>query len=129
MKRGTSYITLRVGSLHFKDALNFNCPLRLEKFIKLVYFIFTKFYLFRQWGQQDGKKIFPYEYYHSVRELRTARRFPPLTAFHSNLNGKLTCTIEQYEIERDDFYRRRALPVSHPDHYRHMLDYLQVSII
>ena len=34
LKRGTSYITLRVGSLLFKDALNFNCPLRLEKFIK-----------------------------------------------------------------------------------------------
>ena len=34
LKRGTSYITLRVGSLHFKDALNFNSPLSLEKFIK-----------------------------------------------------------------------------------------------
>ena len=34
LKRGTSYITLRVGSLHFKDALNFNCPVKLEKFIK-----------------------------------------------------------------------------------------------
>ena len=104
-------------------------PTAVGKIYLVSLFFFTKFYLFRQWGQQDGKKIFPYEYYHSVRELRAARRFPPLTAFHSNLNGKLTCTIEQYEAERDEFYRRRALPVSHPDHYRHMLDYLQVSII
>ena len=34
LKRGTSYITLRVGEIVFKDALNFNSPLRLEKFIK-----------------------------------------------------------------------------------------------
>ena len=64
-----------------------------------------------------------------MRELKRAREWPPLTAFHSHLNGKLSCTVEQYEAERDEFYRRRALPPSHPDHYRHMLDYLQVSLL
>ena len=34
LKRGTSYITLRVGELVFKDALQFNSPVTLSKFLK-----------------------------------------------------------------------------------------------
>ena len=34
LKRGTSYITLRVGELVFKDALQFNSPVPLAKFLK-----------------------------------------------------------------------------------------------
>ena len=34
LKRGTSYMTLRVGEIVFKDAMNFNSPTTLAKFIK-----------------------------------------------------------------------------------------------
>ena len=59
--------------------------------------------------------------------MKRSRHFPPLAAFHSHLTGQLTCTEEQYEAEKQEFNRRRALPRTHPDHYRNMVDYLRVS--
>ena len=62
-----------------------------------------------------------------MRQMRADREWPPLEAFYSHLSQDLTCDEETWSRARDEFYRRRALPESDPDHYHSMADYLRVG--
>ena len=63
-----------------------------------------------------------------MRAMRADYEWPPLEAFFSHLNDRLTCNEEQWRQARAEFYRRRALPIEDPEHFRSMADYLRVSV-
>lgn len=64
-----------------------------------------------------------------MEQMKAAQDFPPIEAFYSHLTANLTCSREEYEAQKIEFYRRRNLPSTHPDHYDSMADYLRVSFI
>ena len=75
VKRDTNYqnMTLVKGGdreqrISFKDVLNYTSPCTLDKFCK-------------NWGSKLRKSIFPYSFYQSVEELKSATKFPPESAF------------------------------------------------
>ena len=64
-----------------------------------------------------------------MSDLRADCEWPPLEAFYSHLKGAPTCSEEEWRQARDEFYRRRALPPHHPDHFESMADYLKVCVV
>ena len=119
IKRGSSYMALtltrkldeRKSSITFRDTLNYTSPCRLSKYLK-------------QWGAKLEKSIFPYSYYSSVEELQAALEFPPYEAFFSDLTQS-NVDFAEYESAKQEFERRKALPVNHPDHMKSMLCWLK----
>ena len=61
--------------------------------------------------------------------MRAARHWPPHSAFFSSLKGANLVPLDVYERARDEFNRRRALPEYDPEHWRSMIDYLQVGFL
>ena len=116
LKRDNRYINLTFElsgtDVQFVDILNFLSPCSLNQFYKMT-------------GVDCGKSIWPYQYYHSVSDLKT-RNFPPLSAFVSDLKyGEMTCTEETYEDAKDLFLSRLNLPSDHPDRWNNMFDFLK----
>ena len=79
VKRDTNYqnMTLVKGGdreqrISFKDVLNYTSPCTLDKFCK-------------NWGSKLRKSIFPYSFFKSVEELKSATEFPPESAFFDML--------------------------------------------
>ena len=101
----------RKSSITFRDTLNYTSPCRLSKYLK-------------QWGAKLEKSIFPYSYYSSVEELQAALEFPPYEAFYSDLTQS-NVDFAEYESAKQEFERRKALPVDHPDHMKSMLCWLK----
>ena len=112
LRKSTAYISVSTPELCFKDAYRFTSPCSYEKFVK-------------SWEAQTFKSIWPYTLYHSVAEIKAAKKFPPLSDFASSLKGDQKPEMADYIIAKREFYRRKLLPVGHPDRICSMLGFLR----
>jgi len=97
IKQGTSYRSIYVEKkFAFLDTLHFTSPCSYSGYLK-------------QWGVEEEKSIFPYQYYSSVEELEESTEFPPKTAFYSDLTGR-TVSDEDYNNSKTEFDTRSQLP-------------------
>ena len=110
LKKGTSYFSCNFGSLHFKDLLNFTCPMSLDKYLKT-------------WTSDAQKLVYPYERFASIEEIRQQIEFPPITEFATSL--KQDVDIDVYDSCRQEYERRLRLPSGHPDKWSTFEDYLK----
>ena len=110
LKKGTSYFSCNFGSLHFKDLLNFTCPMSLDKYLKT-------------WTSDEQKLVYPYERFASIEEIRQQIEFPPVTEFATSL--KNVVDVDVYDSCRSEYERRLHLPSSHPDKWSTFEDYLK----
>ena len=97
IKQGSSYRSIYVEKkFAFLDTLHFTSPCNYSGYLK-------------QWGVEEEKSIFPYQFYSSVEELEAATCFPPIEAFYSELTGR-TVSDEDYAISKNEFDKRRGFP-------------------
>ena len=96
----------------FCDILSYLSPCSLADFLKMT-------------NSPDAKGIFPYQFYSSVQELKSAREFPPLSAFFSSLKNDLTCDEKSYNEAKMMFYEKMNLPEDDPEKWSSMEDYLR----
>ena len=76
------------------------------------------------WGGTLHKSIFPYGAYKSVEELRSVTEFPSRDQFFSDLKQE-SVDREKYNLARDEFNRRKKLPIGHPDRMESMACWLR----
>ena len=112
LKKMTSYISVSTSEICFKDAHRFTSPCSYAKFAK-------------SWGAETFKSIWPYTLYHSVEDIKAAKKFPPLSDFSSSLKGDEKPAMADYIAAKREFYRRKLLPRGHPDRICSMLGFLR----
>ena len=100
LKKGTAYFSLNIGRLHFKDLLNFTCPMSLDRYLKT-------------WTTDCTKLIYPYEKFETIEEIRQQIEFPPIADFRSTL--KPVVDEEIYTLCKNEYERRMCLPAGHED--------------
>ena len=100
------------NKFEFKDVLKFTAQCSYDKFVQV-------------WEAPAGKSLWPYSYYETVEDIKSARKFPPYSAFISKLNPKKTPTLEDYIKVKTEFYRRTLLLKGHPERIRTMLGWLR----
>ena len=76
------------------------------------------------WGATLHKSIFPYGAYKSVEELRSTTEFPSRDQFFSELKQE-TVDEESYQKAREEFNRRKMLPVGHAERMQSMACWLK----
>ena len=111
IKKGAAFFNVSTEKLSFKDVLSFTAPCKLDKFLKT-------------WNAPAAKSIWPYSYYGSVAELKMAKKFPPRSAFYSELTGELP-NMELYIESKREFARRRLLPKSNTEKIYSMYGWLK----
>ena len=112
LKKMTSYMSIATDQLCFKDALRFTSPCSYDKFVK-------------QWGATTVKSLWPYSLYTDIQEMKQAKKFPPRSAFKSELRGDELPPMDVYIAAKTEFYRRKLLPVGHPDRIKSMYGFLR----
>ena len=70
IKKGNKYFSIKFGGLHFKDLLNFTCPMPLDKYL-------------RTWTSNFHKLVYPYEYFKKVEDIYLC------TAFHHQRHSRV----------------------------------------
>ena len=110
IKKGLSYFSLSIGRLTFKDLLNFNCPMKLDKYLQI-------------WGSNCKKLVYPYEKFSSIDEIRACKVFPPITEFETTLNPNID--ISTYNECKELFETRMNLPASDPKKWYSFEQYLE----
>ena len=73
IKKGSSFFSLAYENVLFLDSMNF-FPGSLEKFASSM-------------KVEDKKGYWPYEYYKSISEIKNAKSYPPISAFHTSLKN------------------------------------------
>ena len=118
IKRSGCYFTLtlikkgeRMQTVEFRDILNYSSPTSLDKYLK-------------QWGVKQSKSIFPYSYFKSVEELSHTTDFPPPEAFFNDLKH-IPIDDKLYVIAKNEYYRRKNLPLNHKDRINNMAGWLE----
>ena len=112
LKKMSSYFLISTEKFLFKDVLRFTAPCSYDKFVSV-------------WGASGSKSIWPYSYYNSVEEIKLDKKFPPRKAFESNLRGYAKPEMKTYIIAKTEFYRRKLLPIGHPDRIVSMFGFLR----
>ena len=111
IKKGTRYFSLNLNDIHFKDLLNFTCPMSLDEYLKT-------------WTDNHKKLIYPYEHFSSIEQIRECKNFPPIEAFYSSL--KLSCVSEsEYQSSKLEYERRQNLDSNDINHWSSMECYLK----
>ena len=110
LKKCNKYFSVKFKRLHFKDLLNFTCPMNLDKYLKT-------------WTSGFEKLVYPYEHFSSIEEIRNCTQFPDKRAFHTLLKGDVDVLV--YEKCKTEFDRRIALPISHLEKWYSFEDYLR----
>ena len=110
LKKGTSYFSCVFGKLHFKDLLNFTCPMSLDRYLKT-------------WTSDEIKLVYPYEKFGSIEEIREQKDFPDISDFRSFL--KPDVDEEIYTLCKNEYERRLQLPREHPEKWNNFEDYLK----
>ena len=110
LKKGKAYFSCSFGSLHFKDLLNFTCPMSLDSYLKT-------------WTSDCEKLLYPYELFGSIEEIRNQLDFPVIEDFATALKPHVD--LETYRKCRDLFNERINLPADHPDKWFSFEDYLK----
>ena len=111
MKKGNKYNLVSFGQIRLKDVLQFTAPCSLSKYLK-------------QWGAEEIKSVFPYEFYKSIEEIEKAKTFPPYEAFFSTLKNE-NVSEDQYRNAKQLFDFHCSLPVGHQDRWESMTDFLK----
>ena len=119
IKRSGHYFSLnlekrlgRTRRIQLRDILNFSSPCSLDRYLK-------------QWGATLQKSIFPHGFYKSVNELKEATDFPAPEAFFNNLKN-VPVDPALYQETKQEFDRRKNLPVQHPEKINNMLGWLEI---
>ena len=68
LKKGTSYFSVKVNNWHFKDLMCFNCPMRLDKYLKT-------------WTANEFKLVYPYTLFQTLDEIKNCKVFPAAEDF------------------------------------------------
>ena len=110
LKKANRYTSITMGSVIFKDVLQFSSPTSLSKFLK-------------QWGASEVKGVFPYEKFSKVEELYTSQ-FPNYEDFYSTIKNT-NISFEDYNQAKQLFESRLALPRGDPNRWQSMIDYLR----
>ena len=110
LKKGLKYFSIHLGKLHFKDLLNFTCPVPLDKYLKT-------------WTRDCAKLVYPYEKFGSIEEIRECHVFPPMTDFMTVLKPNID--QEVYLKCKEEFERRMNLPNNHSEKWSSFEDYLK----
>ena len=101
LKRGSKYLSVALGNVVFKDALNFSAPCSLDKYLK-------------QWGAKLTKSIFPHGHFTDIKQLEMTTTFPTPDAFYSSLKNEAV-DPNVYIAAKNEFERRLSLQNDHPD--------------
>ena len=110
LKKGASYFSCVFGRLHFKDLLNFTCPMSLDRYLKT-------------WTSDEIKLLYPYEKFGSIEEIRAQIEFPPINDFRTLLKPDVDEDI--YTQCKNEYDRRLQLPSGHPEKWENFEDYLR----
>ena len=111
LKKGLKYFTVTIGSLKFKDILNFCNPCSLDSYLKT-------------WHPAGLRKnVYPFEKFESVEQIKSQKNFPSVEEFNSYLKGSVD---EQVYMECKRIYDSHcALGNNDPNKLNSMLDYLR----
>ena len=110
LKKGLAYFSLNLGRLHFKDLTCFNCPMSLDRYLKI-------------WNGEEQKLVYPYEKFSSIEEIRDCKIFPPIEDFKTTLKPEID--VQVYEKCKNIFDTRMALPEQHVDKWFSFEDFLK----
>ena len=110
LKKGNAYFSVILESLHFKDLLNFTCPMSLDRYLKT-------------WTSDCVKMVYPYEKFSTIQQIRSQLEFPDLEEFKSSL--KPDVDEEVYNQCKTEYYRRLNLPRGHEEKWNNFEDYLK----
>ena len=110
LKKGTKYFSIKFENLHFKDLLNFTCPMNLDTYLKT-------------WTKSFEKLVYPFEHFSNISELRKCTEFPPRKAFASTVKGDID--ENSYKNCLDLFNFHRNLPSDHSEHWNSFERYLE----
>ena len=110
LKKGTAYFSVVIGKLHFKDLINFTCPMSLDRYLKT-------------WTSDCAKLVYPYEKFESIEEIRSQKEFPPISDFKSTLKGDVDEDL--YAKCKQEFDVHMSLPPGHPQKWYSFEDYLK----
>ena len=110
LKKGRAYFSFSIGRLHFKDLLNFTCPMPLDRFLKT-------------WTTDCVKLVYPYETFSTIEEIRSQKEFPDISEFKSTLKGDVD--EELYATCKQKFDDHMSLPPGHPQKWYSFEDYLK----
>jgi len=111
LKKTTSYFSVSTNELSFRDILKYTAPCNLDKFLKV-------------WEAPQSKGIWPYSYYSSIEAIKQAKKFPPFSAFTSELKGQ-SISMSVYIEAKREFYRRKLLLPGDPDRIISMKGWLR----
>ena len=110
LKKGLAYFSIKIGSLHFKDLMNFSSPMPLDRYLKI-------------WTNSSYKLIYPYELFKSIEEIRNCKTFPPIEKFKTSLKPQVDVTL--YTECKKLFDEKMSLPDSDPEKWSSFEDYLK----
>ena len=112
LKKGIAYLSVSTSKFHFKDAIKFTSPCALDDFMK-------------NWEAPAQKGIWPYSLYNTIEEIKSAKKFPPISAFASSLKGGARPSMATYIAEKTEFYRLKLLPRGHSERILSMYGFLR----
>ena len=110
LKKGTSYFSVKVNNWHFKDLMCFNCPMRLDKYLKT-------------WTANEFKLVYPYTLFQTLDEIKNCKVFPAAEDFKTELKSSVDIVV--YNKCKKLFEEKMALPVDDPKKWNSMIDYLR----
>ena len=110
IKKGLSYFSIKIERLHFKDLMNFNCPMGLDKYLKI-------------WGTGCQKMVYPYEKFSSIEEIRACKKFPDISDFQTALKPEVDISV--YNSCKQLFEERMSLPEGHENKWVSFEDFLK----
>ena len=110
LKKGTKYFSIKFDRLHFKDLLNFTCPMSLDTYLAT-------------WTDNFEKLVYPFEFFSSILEIRGFFDFPSIDKFTTTVKGSVDPIM--YHKCKEIFERHRNLPENDPRHWKSFEDYLR----
>ena len=114
LKKGAQYFAIYTDLFTFTDVLHFTSPCKYSNYLK-------------QWGVEEEKSIFPYQFYNTVEELEAATDFPPPDAFYSDLT-KSDVSEDDYIKAKAEFDQRKTLPGKYLYIYTSIYMYIYISM-
>jgi hypothetical protein len=109
IKKGQKYFSIMMGSIWFKDLLNFSIPTSLDNYLKT-------------WGEGVSKYAFPYEKFSSIEEIQQCLTFPEKICFSTLLKGEVDDQLYLKSKKIYDYFH--GLPTSHEFHWPNFKSYL-----
>ena len=110
LKKGNQYFSIKFHNLHFKDLMNFTCPISLDKYLKT-------------WTSNFKKLVYPYEFFECIEDIRSCIHFPSKATFYSTLKGAVDEDL--FNECKSKYEHHHALPTTDIDHWPNFESYLR----